>query len=227
MSARVRGLSLWRTGEVMYVVWTQNQIDDAVIVLADIPTHALAERLVKNLGRIYPDAPVWLEGNLASQPGYQANCGPEKETRELIPALARANRAGFLTDCSQPGEKPTRGWDGAIWRQRAAVSGFASPQLAERLARAAHDADLMVQITTTTGREHLDDRIRVTTCDWETVTGFGGRRSRRDLAFQYHECSTAAINAVCDAVQVTIVDPEWGRNTALWPLLDDLAAAGD
>lgn len=180
----------------------------------------------RTLGELGELTARWLEGDLASQPGYQANCGPERETLELIPTLARLNRAGFLTDCSQPGEQPTIGLDGAIWRQRAAVTGFASPPLAERLAHAARDAGFIVH-STTAGREKLEDRIAVTTRDGQIVTGFGGRRSRRDLAFQYQECSRAAIRAVCDAMQVTIVDPRWGRNAALWPLLDTLTAAGD
>jgi hypothetical protein len=34
--------------------------------------------------------------------------------------------------------------------------------------------------------------------------------------------SGAAVTAVCRAVQLTVIDPEWGRNTLLWPVLDRL-----
>ena len=69
----------------------------------------------------------WLEGKLGSQPNYQPNCGPDDETAQLIPTLARANRAGYLTTCSQPGHAATPGFDHALWRQRPAVDGFVHP----------------------------------------------------------------------------------------------------
>ncbi len=67
----------------------------------------------------------WLEGTLASRPGYAVNAGPDPETIELIPVLARVNRAGFLTSGSQPGMGWELGYNGRLWRQRAFVQGFA------------------------------------------------------------------------------------------------------
>ena len=46
----------------------------------------------------------WLEGRIASQPGYAPGCGPDPETADLTGVLAACNRAGFITDTSQPGE---------------------------------------------------------------------------------------------------------------------------
>lgn len=78
----------------------------------------------------------WLEGDIRSRPGYQPRCGPDPETTEtpgLVDVLAAANRAGYLTIGSQPGEPPTEGWDGQLWEQRAAVDGFAHDDMARRL----------------------------------------------------------------------------------------------
>jgi hypothetical protein len=85
---------------------------------------------------------LWLEGRLASQPGYQPNHGPNEETRDLVPVLAELNRAGWLTDVSQPGWGPGAGYDGATWCQRAGLGGFAEPDLADRISAAATAAGL-------------------------------------------------------------------------------------
>lgn len=44
-----------------YSVWTINPIDDETCVLADIPTHRLAEKLVARLLEIYNDDRAWVE----------------------------------------------------------------------------------------------------------------------------------------------------------------------
>jgi hypothetical protein len=181
-------------------------------------------QVARTVGELGELTARWLEGELASQPGYQAGCGPDEETRPLIPTLALINRAGLLTGCSQPGEEPGIGYDGLMWSQRAAVSGFTEPALAHRIATAAATAGLWVQTTTASG-DHPTDRFVVTTRAEAPFTCFGGQRSRRDLAWHYEECSREASEAVCQAIQVTIVDPEWGRNNVLWPLLNNLAHA--
>ncbi|MDQ3275031.1 MAG: hypothetical protein M3Q39_08390 [Actinomycetota bacterium] len=75
----------------------------------------------------------WLEGGIGSRPGYQPRCGPDVETRRLIPTLAALNRGGYLTNSSQPGEAPTVGYDGRLWSQRAAVSGFTDRATLDRI----------------------------------------------------------------------------------------------
>jgi hypothetical protein len=59
-----------------------------------------AARTLPDLGNATAD---WLEGKTASQPGYAPGHGPDTETTGLIPGLAAANRAGFVTRQSQPG----------------------------------------------------------------------------------------------------------------------------
>src|SRR5690242_948094 len=73
----------------------------------------------------------WLEGDLATVPGY--GCRPAAETALLVPVLAAVNRAGYVTAGSQPGHAGP-GYDRARWEQRAAVEGLAAPPLAARIA---------------------------------------------------------------------------------------------
>lgn len=181
-----------------------------------------AATTLRDLGEL---TALWLEGQIDSQPGYQPGFGPDEETTDLIPVLARLNRIGYLTDCSQPGRDPGAGYDGATWCQRAAVSGFAEPAVADAIAATASAAGVLVYTAAVSRWDHLGDRIPVTTRAGRPCTAFGGRRSRRGLKFQYEDCSDAAVNAVLGAVQLTIVDPEWGQRDTLWTLLDGIITA--
>jgi hypothetical protein len=68
----------------------------------------------------------WLEGRTSYEPGYLA-AGPDAETASLVPVLAQLNRAGYVTDFSQPGIALDANGNG----QRAA--DFTSPCTAARL----------------------------------------------------------------------------------------------
>ncbi|MFJ9521790.1 DUF6919 domain-containing protein [Kitasatospora sp. NPDC101801] len=88
----------------------------------------------------------WLEGTRASWPGYVPGYGPDSETTDtpgLVRALALANRAGYVTNASQPGEHgPDQGQD--WWAQRTAVSGFvADPQALHTLRLVAESYGLL------------------------------------------------------------------------------------
>jgi hypothetical protein len=162
----------------------------------------------------------WLEGKIRSQPGYQANCGPEPETRGLIPVLAACNRAGFVTSCSQPGMALTR--EGR--EQRAAVQGFAWPGTAERLRVLSTRHRFMFQALTASRFTSYKTAIVVTrwgsdSCD-SGCTWFGTRLSRRHIRddWEGYGC-TAAAAVLCEALQVTIAHPQWGRDNRLWPAL--------
>jgi hypothetical protein len=44
--------------------------------------------------------------------------------------------------------------------------------------------------------------------------------------WEYHYgpvCHPDAVNALCNAWQVTLIDPEWGHNDQIWPLLKAFA----
>lgn len=171
---------------------------------------------------------AWLEGEIASQPGYAPNCGPDLETEELIPVLARANRAGYVTAGSQPGVDEETGFDGAKWTQRAAVEGWMLPRRAIELAEAATNAGLIV-LTHPVLIRRLGRRecgwVDVTRRNGEVVTGFGRQRRRRDVEFGYAECGASAIDAVLTACHLTLAAPEYGADHRVWDLLDRWTAA--
>lgn len=78
----------------------------------------------------------WLEGAIWS-PWYGGS-EPDPETGPLVPLLAQMNRAGYVTDFSQPGEVD------ADWAQRAAVTGYCDADNAERLAALSLRTELIV-----------------------------------------------------------------------------------
>jgi hypothetical protein len=166
---------------------------------------------------------LWLEGEIASRPGYQPRYGPDEETRELIPVLAAACRAGVVTTGSQPGAREI-GADGAFWLQRAAVDAvIGDPQLLRRLVDAAEEAGLDIVINDLLNTPG-EGAIPVTTRDGEIVTAFGGALSGRDLHMIWSGCSGTALDEVFTAAQVTLVDPTFGPSNRLWATLASVAA---
>ena len=171
----------------------------------------------------------WLEGTLASQPGY---CGPSDvdDPERLVPLLARLNRAGFVTTGSQAGEFG-RGRDGADGQQRAAVEGFATGAALVRFSDAAHDAGLLAVAYDPASlfrwRYGYRDSIAVTARAGRNYTWFGvriPRRHIRDSWTGYGMCHRDAVKALCGAWQLTLVDPEWGRPGVLWETLERAVA---
>ena len=63
--------------------------------------------------------------------------------------------------------------------------------------------------------------------DGRPYTHFGAqlpRRHLRDRWTGYGICHPSAVTALCGAWQVTVLDPQWGRNDRLWPVLRDALA---
>jgi hypothetical protein len=166
----------------------------------------------------------WIEGTLSSQPGY---CGPSDiEDPAMIPVLAKLNRAGFKTIASQVGET------GPGWEQCAAVEGFAAARLAFRLAQAAGSAGLDYvlhdPVTLPRWRYRYHSAVIVTRRNGHPHTTFGAqlpRRHIRDGWIGYGICHQDAVHALCQAWQVTVIDPEWGRPDLLWPVLAGAVAS--
>jgi hypothetical protein len=186
-----------------------------------------AARSLADLGEL---TALWLEGKIMSQPGYcdpdpDEEWGPFPETRALVPVLAAANRAGFLTSTSQPG--------GSVpgWTQRAAVSGFADNATLARLGAAFAEHPEIYAIITRAPRFLTRHRTAspVTRCGTRDCTSFGARLSQRfirDSRTGYGECGREAVRAVCDAWQVTLIDTSWGREPSpLWTVLAEFAGA--
>jgi hypothetical protein len=173
-------------------------------------------RTLADLGHLMA---LWTEGQIRTWPGHPGK--PDPETADLVPILAACNRTGYLTTQSQPGVIGP-GFDGLIWEQRAVVEGFiADEPLLARLRSAAEAAGLTVIV-------HGRDRsvgpkkgVTGTRRDGRDYTaGFGMRLARRHLGSQWPGISRDAFREITAAWQVTVVDPVWGRNDRLWPLLD-------
>lgn len=173
----------------------------------------------------------WLERRIEEHCCYYG--GPDPETIPLVPVLARLNRAGFVTTASQPGGDGT-GYDGARWQQRAAVEGFAGSYLAQRLQHAVIDAGLDYVLHAPGDlpwwRYRTDREMVVTLRDGEEYTWFGQHLSRRDIRswrVGWGACHRDAVKALCSAWQVTLIDPEWGRESLLWDTLAALCPASE
>jgi hypothetical protein len=133
-----------------------------------------------------------------------------------VPVLAAANRAGFVTSFSQPGE------DDNGWVQRAAVYGFASPATFLAVAAPAADSGLTIIAARADGAIP-GTRIVVTTDNGRENTWAGDPWSRQEIQDGYGDCcSPDAVEALCRAWQVTLIDPKWARNDHLWAVLQAL-----
>jgi hypothetical protein len=161
---------------------------------------------------------LFLQGHIGQTPSHDGP--PDRETADLITALTACNRAGFVTDNSQPGVPSDAYGSG----QRAWVSGFASNDVLARLRVAAAGTGLIVSAARA-DEDSPGPLIPVTLDYGEEFTWAGGGQPRSELEDHYGRlCHPDAIRAVCDAWQVNIIDPEWGRNDVLWPALEKFAA---
>jgi hypothetical protein len=169
----------------------------------------------------------WLEGDLTTWPSYGVESSNE-EPADLITVLARVNRAGFVTNASQPARDEV-GTSGRRWRQRAAVSGLVGDEeLLHALARVA-EAHRLTILVRTIDEASQRPGITVTQVDGEAYTAFGGRLTRSDLRHVGLGTSWKALAEIEAAWQVTLIDPMYGRDDRLWVALDEaiglLAAA--
>ena len=167
----------------------------------------------------------WLEGTIGYHPGYPG-VGPDPETTTLIPTLAAVNRAGFVTDGSQPGMAPRRGYGEWTWAQRPAVEGWIPAPLAAVLTEQAEAAGFLAirYPPNPDARTRVEDGITVTTINGQWCTVFGRQippSDVRDVLFS--GVGAAAVGEVLGADRLTIVDPDYTADTRLWRLLDEWA----
>jgi hypothetical protein len=165
---------------------------------------------------------AWLTGEISTRPGYWGT-GPDPETEPLVPHLAAVCQAGYVTTDSQPGEPPQLGRDGRVWEQRSAVSGWiADARLAAGICTRAREAGLLV-VATGPGRRH-DGSIPVTAASGrggsEIITDFGWSPGHRRMIREvWSGVGGRARRALRHATILTVVDPMWGRDSLLWPVL--------
>lgn len=161
----------------------------------------------------------WLEGGITYQPGYGAST-PDPETADLVEVLAAVNRAGVFTTFSQPGMPLA---DGSA--QRASLDGFCTEQVADRLRIATRDTDLAALIFPPGSQS--DGQVVVTINGGQEITWLGRTLDVDNLYHVYgDDLSEAGAEALCNAWQLHIIDPVWGRNDLLWSLLRRFASQG-
>lgn len=180
-------------------------------------------RTLADLGELMA---LWLEGTIASRPGYQPRYGPDEETEHLVPDLAALCRAGYVTTCSQPGLADT-GFDGRWWQQRAAVELVTTdPAALHGLLETARAAGMLVRVNDHRCGGVQDQPVVVTTRDGEPVTAFGGRIGRADMAIQWPGLDRHLYDQVAHGTYVSVVAPEYGpAGERLWQALRPLTKA--
>ncbi|MGV9267393.1 DUF6919 domain-containing protein [Kitasatospora sp. NPDC003701] len=167
-----------------------------------------------------------LEGRTANPPAEPLPHVPFGASPGPRDVLAAANRAGLLTVAAQFGAAPAAGPDGQVRARRAAVTVLVTdPGLRRRLTAAARATGLTV---TDYGFPPFTPRygfggVTVSLCDGEPEAEFGPRRDRSGLRHLLPGCHPDALREAARSRQITLADPEWGRNDRLWPLLTRLA----
>jgi hypothetical protein len=153
----------------------------------------------------------WLEGRISCAPS-NGGAAPDEETLPLVAVLAEANRHGYFTDFSQPG-LTYPGGDA----QRAAVAGFCTEELADRISRTVLRTDLVALVTPPD--LYNPTQIPVTTDEGEAFTWVGGGTDGGHVDDMYGDACPNALEALNGAWRVEVFDPVWGRDDLLWERL--------
>ncbi|MBO0847833.1 MAG: hypothetical protein J2P20_00095 [Pseudonocardia sp.] len=169
----------------------------------------------------------WLERELPQHPGYPGPEGPDPETDLIAGRLAAANRAGFLTHHSQPGD--TWVYQGHQHAQCAEVGGYCA------------DDDVAAALVDAARMACLDVAIHAPASGVDRV-GRGGWEWMSDPAACWHykpgqtipscvvlrecvpDCGAEAQDQVLDAWQICLRDLRPGRAQRLDAALDAFAA---
>lgn len=182
-------------------------------------------RTMADLGTLTAE---WLTGDLPFHPGCDA-IEPIIGIDEPVAVLVLLNHRRMVSTWSQPGcdyqIEPNLDVDVDYrrLRQRAAVSMLAwDERIADRLVAGSRAAGLRV-IDNGPARRWRDDSsmaMVATTIDgWPTIF-VGPHLSRWTLRRRiFPGVGRWAVRAACDARQITVVDPRWGRTGLLWSTL--------
>jgi hypothetical protein len=146
----------------------------------------------------------FIEGTLHAQPNYLAGA-VAPETEGLVGVLAAINRAGLLTDGSQPG--------GSVngFEQRAWVSDYATDRVVDSVLAGTLSTDVMVLALPpgiTEGPRVCVTRAGARECTW--AGAFEDPRSAYGTGSRSLDAQLARLWCV------DIIDPEWGREDLLW-----------
>lgn len=161
---------------------------------------------------------AWLEGAIGYQPGYYG--GPADETKPLIPYLAAMNRAGFLTESSQPATAVRRGDE---LDQCAYVSGFATADAAAKIKQAAF-AQGWIVIASQLWNGNTT-QVAVTRDPELGYVTFAGTLPADYIDEYYAEDCPNVLDALRSAWQVAVINPHWGYNHCMFGVLRDALTA--
>lgn len=172
----------------------------------------------------------WLEGDLNGYPVHVDLSGPNDETAEITPVLARLNRSGWVgSHMSQPARsEPSNGTDWGLW-QRAHVALLVDPRAAGLLRDVAETAGLLVMDA------HGPHRLCITRVDRNDGAGIVDLTWANPdsdpldgIAYehQYHAPRLARrIGRGGLGVPMDVADVVWGRPDVLWDAMDDFINA--
>ncbi|MCB9906228.1 MAG: hypothetical protein H6830_00760 [Planctomycetes bacterium] len=158
----------------------------------------------------------FLEGELEVFPGWMAR-EIDEETDPLVPELAAACRAGFLTTASQPGGCPSHSHDGLPWRQKAFVVGFAHPEYIEGLTQRCAGTRLVVLDYPAV--EGGGESQLVAEQGSRQYLWVGAAQGPAELEIFEEYLAGPALRSLEASRYVCVIDPEWGQDDLLWPLL--------
>ncbi len=158
----------------------------------------------------------FLDGDLPAFPGWMAP-DIDEETDDLVPALAAANESGFLTTASQPGACPALSHDGLPWSQRAFVVGFAPLPLVTELRSKVQGTRL--QLLDFASHETGGQALPAARHGDREYLHVGTGEGPAELEVFAHRIGPKALKSLQEARYMCLIDPEWGRDDLLWPIL--------
>ena len=178
-------------------------------------------RTLADLGELMAQ---WLEGDLRSRPGYY---GPtDLDSTELTALCVDLCRAGVVTFESQGAQTWEDDYAG-VGRARVFIEAFVGDEHLGGLRDVCRDAGLTLIAHRTPPRRWFGsfrstgaDEIPVVLHGERTALSVGSPIDRRYVDLMWDGVSDEAYDAVAAAWQVTIIDPEWGRNDRLRLALD-------
>jgi hypothetical protein len=163
----------------------------------------------------------FVDGRIGCFPGWGSSTLDE-ESDAIAAHLARLQRAGFLTVASQPGAE-RGGTAGELEIQRAFVCGFADARAARSLAASRAAPGISIALF---GRgDGPGERIPVTLVGGVARVFAGYSAFDEELACFAEHIGDDALGALRSATYVSAIDLEWGRNSELWPFLDEALTA--
>lgn len=150
----------------------------------------------------------WLQGEGFEHPLYGG--GPDEETAEILADLVLLNRRGLVTTFSQPAEPI----DNTGFGQRAAVEGYASEELARRIATVTLHTDLLVFLYRPGWEGGY--QVPITLSEHHPYSWCGAVWGDEELIHWMKVCFEEGMLTLCGAWTVVAIDLKWGRKRRLW-----------